>query len=73
MAATFRRYVPPCFALKKTVPFLDTSVTNIPATLSNKTDDLNPETNLFYFTQKLPVTGHSVSAEITANKGKDDA
>ena len=73
MVATFRRYVLPCFVLKKTVPFLETSVINIPATRSNKTDDLNHERNLFYFTQKPSVTGHSVSAAITANKVKDNA
>jgi len=73
VVATFRRYVPPCFALKETVLFFETSVTNIPATRSNKTDDLNSEKNFFYFIQKPLVTGHSVSAVITANKGKDNA
>jgi hypothetical protein len=59
--------------LKKTGSFFETSVTNIPATRSNKTEDLNPEKNIFYFTQKPLVTGRGVSAVITANKGKDNA
>jgi hypothetical protein len=73
VVATFRRYVLPCFVLKKTVPFFETSLTNILATRSNTRDDLNTEENLFYFRQKLSVTGHSVSAVVTANRVKNNA